>query len=624
MCGLVFAASNEKLSDFIESAHARQNHRGPDAGGLYFEKVGSVNVGMAHQRLSIVDLSDLGEQPMRSSSGRYRVVFNGEIYNYLELAKVYRLNQLKSDTDTEVAIELIEKIGIDKACSEFNGMWALVVHDTLENKVYISRDRFGKKPLYFTVKNNGIYLASEMHTLLGLSGAEILPDPVVASRFLSQSLQNVDNRSWVVGIEAFPPASIGEIDLCNVGLGLQRVRRFWKASTLVDNLPKGESEYFSELREILDDSVRLRLNADVPVGVALSGGLDSSIISALAKKNNSLSSAETVLFSAVNPGSPEDESYYVDSMSDYLNIDVERFSLNPNEGGGLQELLERCISFADGPVSSFSNILFYKLMERASERGVTVVLTGQGADEVFCGYRKYPILEIKRRLKSGNVLSAINLAVGFLRNGTLLPEFNFNEAKRYLGRSNGSILGPVCAEALIKESLSGISSLSERQLVDIEHYSVPYLCHYEDRMSMAWSREIRSPFLDYRLVDLGLKMPESLKLSQGWTKYALRQAYKDDLPSEVVWRKDKKGFVNPQDDWLQGSLRSVVLDIMSSPHAYVYHHGLVDRSGYLSLFNSYCSGKPGIWFRDVFAPFSLELWLRSVNKIRDGLHNGKA
>lgn len=614
MCGLVFAASKSNLSPFIQAAHYRQRHRGPDAGSVYFKQVGNINIGMAHERLSVVDLSELGAQPMTSASGRYTIIFNGEIYNYLELALKHKLNSLRSGTDTEVAVELIDKLGVDEACRNFNGMWAFVVYDVFNERVYVSRDRFGKKPLYFTKKDkSGIYMASEMRTLLSLFDGDINPDPVVASRFLAQALQNVDNRSWVDGIEAFPAASIAEIDLRDTEAGLQNIRRFWNPSLWngVGNI--ATEDYLDQLREILDDSVRLRLQADVPVGIALSGGLDSSIIAALSKRGDSLSSSRTVLFSAVNPGSSDDESHFVDVMSDYLNIGVERFSLDPSEGDGLHSLLERCIDYADGPVSSFSNVLFYKLMERASDIGVTVVLTGQGADEVFCGYRKYPMLEIKRRFMSGDLIGALRMAAGFLYNGTLLSEFNFNEAKRYLGRSNSSVLGPVCEAALIRESLSGITSLAQRQLADIEHYSVPYLCHYEDRMSMAWSREVRSPFLDYRLVELGLKLPEVLKLSGGWTKYALREAYKNFLPQQVVWRKDKKGFVNPQDDWLKGALKSFVLDIMSSPNAYVYRHGLVDRAGYLSLFNRYCKGQPGIWFRDVFSPFSLELWLRSVN-----------
>ncbi len=327
----------------------------------------------------------------------------------------------------------------------------------------------------------------------------------------------------------------------------------------------------------------------------------------------------TDLFSAVNPGSKEDESEHIDVMARHLGANVRRFTLNPNEGQGLLGLLKTCIGHNDGPVSSFSNLLFYKLMQSAHSAGITVVLTGQGADEAFCGYRKYPILEVKRLLKTGRVADATRLAAGFISNGTLLSQFNLTEAKRYLGSSNRSILGVAAAEALDLAALGQITSLGERQWLDVSRYSVPYLCHYEDRMSMAWSREVRSPFLDYRVVDMGLRMSAGLKLNRGWTKYALRKAFERDLPASIAWRKDKKGFVNPQDDWLKGSLQTAVRDLMGRTDARVYVAGLVDRKEYLKRFDDYCADRGLVWFRDVFAPFALELWMNIANEIAQDL-----
>lgn len=612
MCGLVFAVATRPVRAFIEAAHRRQYHRGPDGSGVLYEQIGDVYLGMAHERLAIVDLSDSGRQPMQSASGRYRIVFNGEIYNYRELAAQYGLTGLRSTTDTEVIVELIERFGIDAAVRTFNGMWTLVVHDQVSNRIFISRDRFGKKPLYFRHDASGVYMASEMHSLLGLAGLNFTPDPLVASRFLAQSLQNVDDRSWVTGVEAFPPASIGEIDGNAPAAGIRNIRRFWNP-VLEDSAPdRPAGERIEELRALVQDAIRLRLHADVPVGVALSGGIDSSIIAQEAASSGALQGRQTMLFSAVNPGSSEDESPFVDIMERALGIDVRRFQLDPGAGDGLYALLQRVIRHADGPISSFSNVLFYKLMERARESGITVVLTGQGADEAFCGYRKYPILEIKRRLQQRKFGKATALASGFLTNGTLLPQFNLREAKRYAGASNRSLLGDVAAQALKLEPLAGITGLADRQWADIAHYSVPYLCHYEDRMSMAWSREVRAPFLDYRVIEAGLQLPAELKLAKGWTKFALRKAFAPQLPPAIAWRKDKKGFVNPQDDWFKGSLQGVVRDLMGDSNALVYQHGLVDKAGFNQRFDDYCAGKGNIWFRDVFAPFSLELWLRTA------------
>lgn len=616
MCGLVFALATRPVHEFINVAHARQHYRGPDGEGLLFKESGGVYMGMAHERLSIVGLSESGQQPMISASGRYRILFNGEVYNYRELASQFGLKHLRSGTDTEVILELVERLGIEEALKNFNGMWALIIQDVKANRFFVSRDRFGKKPLYMYRDAKGLYMASEMHSLLGLPGVDVKPDVVTASRFLAQSLQNVDNRSWLEQIEAFPPASIAEIDGLEPAAGLLNVRTFWDPDYDVA-LPKQSAEdSIEELRSLVQDSIRLRLHADVPVGVALSGGLDSSIISVQA---TSAHGDPTKLFSAVNPGSKGDESVHIDAMEQHLGSSALRFRLNPNEGGGLIGLLTTCTRHSDGPVNSFSSLLFYKLMECARSAGISVVLTGQGADEVFCGYRKYPILEIKRLLMARRLVEAAKLASSFITNGTMLSQFSYAESKRYAGTSNNTILGKAAVKALDLEALGRITSLSERQWLDVSRYSVPYLCHYEDRMSMACSREVRSPFLDYRVVEMGLRMPERLKLSQGWTKYALRKAFERDLPSSITWRKDKQGFVNPQDVWMKGSLQPVVRELMGDSNARVYQYGLIDQSGYLKLFDRYCRGHGHVWFRDVFAPFALELWMTIAAEIEQDL-----
>ncbi|WP_407496733.1 asparagine synthase (glutamine-hydrolyzing) [Pseudooceanicola sp. MF1-13] len=619
MCGLVFALSTRPVRSFVSVAHARQRYRGPDGEGVLFEATRGVHMGMAHERLAIVGLSENGAQPMLSASGRFRILFNGEVYNFRELARQFGLHNLKSGTDTEVIVELVERLGIGKAVAHFNGMWAMVVQDIEANRFYISRDRFGKKPLYVHQDANGVYMASEMHSLLGLPGVDLAPDPVTASRFLAQSLQNVDDRSWLTSIKSFPPASIGEIDGADPTAGVSNIRTFWKPGYEIPLPAQRPEDYIEELRSVVQDAIRLRLHADVPVSVALSGGIDSSIIAVQATQTTSAQQQRTELFSAVNPGSKEDESVHIDTMASHLDSDVRRFRLDPDEGDGLFGLLQACIRHADGPVTSFSNLIFYKLMERASSVGITVVLTGQGADEAFCGYRKYPILEIKRLLRARRLGEATKLAAGFIANGTVLPQFNLTEAKRYAGASNKSILGEAAANALDMAPLGQITSLGERQWLDVSKYSVPYLCHYEDRMSMAWSREVRSPFLDYRVVEMGLRMPERLKLSRGWTKYVLRKAFERDLPQSITWRKDKKGFVNPQDDWLRGKLQPVVRDLMGRSDARVYQTGLVDRAGYRERFDDYCTGRGQVWFRDVFAPFALELWMASAAEIQSDL-----
>lgn len=617
MCGIVFAAGLKPVQRFIERAHTRQHHRGPDAEGLHFERCGDAFVGFAHERLSIIDLTEQGRQPMASGSGNTLIVFNGEIYNYQELAAKYALQSMRSGSDTEVALELIEKLGIEVASREFNGMWALAVYDRSNRRIHISRDRFGKKPLYYAQVPGGIVFASEMHSLLLHEDVSRTADGIVASRFLGQSLMDVDERSWIEGIRSFPAASTGYVDVSDSQPQLRGVARYWSVDAILAGSDAvARPRDLEELHDLVTDSVLLRLHADVPVGIALSGGLDSSIISAVAARTRALQDRGVQLFSVTSPGSAQDESEYIHLMAKHLHTPVREVSLGGESGDALLGLLRTCVRHNDGPVASFSNVLFYKLMEAAAGFGITVILTGQGADEAFCGYRKYPVLQLRNLVDAGQYVDALRFGAGMLRRGTVTQGLRYAEVKRYLGRQNSSVLGPATRGTASMEPMGSLMALKERQWRDIAHLSVPYLCHYEDRMSMAWGREVRAPFLDYRLVEMGLRMAPAMKMAGGWTKYPLRKAFEHDLPPQITWRKDKKGFTNPEDEWMRGKLRATLVEIMSDPGAEVYRTGLADRAGYLHLLNAYLAGNPRIWFREVFAPFSLELWLQSLSELQ--------
>lgn len=617
MCGIVFSASRQGGQKFVRAAHLLQKHRGPDGGGRHLEVVRGVHLSFAHERLSIVDLSPRGAQPMESRSKRSLIIFNGEIYNHRELAVKFNLGPLRSASDTEVALELIEKIGIERASRQFNGMWTIIFLDRREQRVSLSRDRFGKKPLNFLSNASGIFFASEVRALAVAPGFNFKINPKSAARFLVQSLQNTDEETWIDDIKAFPPGHTAELDLNADVPALRCIKPFWSPPLDKPRLHRSEKEWVEELRATVQDAVQIRLAADVPVGVALSGGLDSSIIARVASENQQQSGASFGLFSAVNPGAKDDESAFVDIMELALGHEVSRFDLELNGSKTLFDLLAFCNLHNDGPVSSFSNLLFYELMKKAKSNGITVILTGQGADEAFCGYRKYPFFYILQLLKAGQFIRGVKTLGGFLSNSTILKDIKYAELKRYIGAANTNILGMASQEAYAPLSLGAASNLAQRQWQDIAHFSVPYLCHYEDRMSMAASCEVRTPFLDYRVVELGLSMPEELKLDKGWTKLALRRAFEKDLPAEIVWRKDKKGFVNPQDKWLQTTLKDNVLATMQNSNHPVYTEGLVDRTAYLKLFSDYCNGDKRIWFREVFAPFSLAVWANQMTQFTE-------
>lgn len=612
MCGIVFALTSDPNEAFIHAASELQHHRGPDGAGLHFERLGCRHLGYGHQRLALLDLSDRGLQPMHSASGRYTILFNGEIYNFRELIAAHGLTDLNSGTDTEVALRVIERVGLDAACRAFNGMWAIVLRDRETGLVSLARDRIGKKPLNILHRGGDLYVASEVKTFFALPDFTPTPNPEVTARYLGQILQNADEQSWVEGINALPAASIGDIRITAPADGIVNLRRYWKPSLDGADPSIPDAEHLTTLRDLVTDATRLRLKADVPVGIALSGGLDSSILASVAAGAQEGEVARCRLLSVVHPGHADDESAFVDLMATHLGADVSRVSLDLADGGAdaTLALITRCNHMNDGPLSSFSAVLFYKMMEQARAQGITAILTGQGADEVFCGYRKFPVLEAKSRAASGHLLSSARFMAGFIGNGTLFGQFSFSEAKRYLGMRNGSIMGPAAEAAFVPFGLSDVGKgISARQLSDIEQLSVPHLCHYEDRMSMAMSREVRSPFLDYRVVEHGLGLPVHLKMRHGWTKFALRKSFEDRLPAQIAWRKDKKGFVSPEATWLRENLRARVLELMGDPANPAYQLGLVDREAYLKLFTAFCNHDARVWFKDVFAPLTLSLWL---------------
>lgn len=607
MCGIVLGTGPRSF-DFVNRVNVLQKHRGPNNQSVETYDTNCGKISLGHQRLSIIGLDSSGSQPMASKSGDYVIIFNGEIYNYKELSREYSLNNLRSKTDTEVALELIEKIGIDEACRKFNGMWSLIVFDKSRERLYLSKDRVGKKPLNWMKEGKEIFIASEVRSFIDAGIASVKPNLLTAARFLTQSIQNMDVNTWIEGIYSFPAGCIGEIDLSKKSKNISKIRKYWDIEENLENSTEPKFSYpKASLENVISSAIDLRLHADVPVGIALSGGLDSSIIASRLKSSNQ----DVRLFSVVSPGDKDDESEFIDIVADYLDLKVEKFSMVDYSAADLMAALTECCVINDGPVSSFSPLLFLGLMKKAKSSGVTVVLTGQGADEAFCGYKKYSIFYCQSLLADKKILLFIRqLFLLFLRKSISL-NFKYGEAKRYLKRPSGTILGSAAKLAMRPENLNLTSSLTIRQWVDIKHYSVPYLCHYEDRMSMAQSVEVRAPFLDYRVLEEGIFMTAEEKLKNGWTKYPLRKIFENVLPSKIAWRKDKKGFVNPQDKWFKAILNDPASEGIKSENAPIYTNKIVDRDAYLTLLEKYKAGDKSIWFREVFAPFTLNLWLEA-------------
>jgi asparagine synthase (glutamine-hydrolysing) len=617
MCGIAGfvgkTAADENGLERFASAGKVQRHRGPDHQGQRFYKTVDSEVAFLHQRLSIIDLSDSANQPFEDQ--RYALIFNGEIYNYIEL----RIRLLESgcvfstDSDTEVLFQALKYWGIEKTLSECNGMWAFAWLDKQTGQVVLARDRFGVKPLYLRVTDEGVYFASEIKTVLVMSKVPVTLRYQAVVDFLDQAVLEGDSLSTFFNeIEKVPPSCYATIEASAAGYSVN-VRSFYSPKVQPD---LGNLDFESaalEMRSRMQKAVELRLRSDVPVGVLLSGGVDSSILASLATQQNAKS---VELLSYVSDDSRFDESPYVDLMGKYLGrkpikVKIDFSATSPMAG------LEAAIWQNDQPIHSFSAYAHMLLMEQARKQNVTVLLSGQGADESFCGYRKYWPFYLRRLLKESKYKTFASEAFALFRHPSFLGNISYSEVRRYLPgnkASSGLYAGVMIPNAPRRVmGLKPGEALAQRQVRDLTELSVPSLLHYEDRMSMTFAREIRLPFLDFNVVELGLSVRDDFKLRAGWTKYLLRRAFEADLPPEIAWRRDKKGFTNPQSEWIRAELKSEILSRFNGD-AVVYRLGLVQKEEFLSCYQKVLSNGPGGDDRLVFRVLSLEVFLNVFSR----------
>jgi asparagine synthase (glutamine-hydrolysing) len=616
MCGIAgVISSKQKVDKFLLKVQKIQQHRGPDAQGTCQHQINQWCVGLGFQRLAILDLTEAGNQPMSSPQQKSWLVYNGEVYNYKELrCELEQLgHQFSSQSDTEVVLTALEYWGPERALAKFNGMWALAWLDLRHKRLVLSRDRVGIKPLHFYLKDNEFYFASELKTILQMTNHKFSLNYQVVGEYLVQSLLAASNDTFLEGIQRIPAATYAVVNLCSKTLKLE-VKSYWnlEEKQTICNL---KTNLIEQIRELFIDAVRLRLRSDVPVGVLLSGGIDSSAIASVMQHILG-KEADLKILSVVSKDSRYDESPFIDQMSDYLNCPIRKVLLDfaPEQAFAY---LEQACWFNDEPVGSFSTVAHYLLMQQAKELGVTVILSGQGADELLCGYKKYLGFYVQSLLQQRHYFKAGEVLWSFWQQETILNQFSLAEAKRYLPhywqKSELDLRGANLSNLMPRfvGLLPGMT-VQQRQILDLETYSVPALVHYEDRMSMAWSREIRVPFLDYRLIETLIPLSPKLKLHNGWTKYIFRKAMEPYLPQTIAWRKDKQGFINPESEWLKNELKPGVLDYFRED-SLIFKNQLVNHKNLHKKYKVYCQQKAGegrIWFKDIFNCLALEVWLR--------------
>lgn len=572
MCGIAGLLSKDvrDLSP-IFAMTAVQAHRGPDgAGHVLFDDRGRPNLwrepsdpcnehrgrlALGHRRLSIIDCSEGGHQPMTYEDGRYWITYNGEIYNYRELREELRAGgcAFRSESDTEVILAAYSRWGAD-CFARFNGMWALAIWDGVEQCLVLSRDRFGVKPLHFTKKGEALSFSSEIKGVLAGGSVPARANDQVIHDYLVHGTVNASDETFFEDVFAFPPgcyAVVSSRDLSIVP------KAYWRLDL---SAGEGREPSFEQacdtFRELIASAVSLRMRSDVPVGACLSGGLDSSTIVALMA---GMAKGPVHTFTARFPEPEFDEWSWAQRMID--GVGARGHVSEPSEAGLMSDFA-RLVWHQEEPFSSASLYAQWLVMRQAREAGIPVLLDGQGADEILGGYRKFYAFHVLGLLRQGRILDASREALAVMLKGDR-GYWRWHEGARYLPgflrRRSFEIerfLRPR-AQALSTASdvaLGATPDIRQRQLLDLRRYSVPSLLRYEDRNSMAWSVESRVPFLDYRLVEFAIRLPVEHKLRAGQTKAVLRHGLRGIVPDAVLDRRDKMGFVTPQSRWMNGAL----------------------------------------------------------------------
>lgn len=580
-------------------------HRGPDDEGVFVEK----NVGLGFVRLSIIDLSHAGHQPMTSADGRYVIVLNGEIYNYIELREELSAlgHVFRTRTDTEVLLAAYREWGGD-CLDRLNGMWAFAIYDRRERTLFCARDRFGVKPFYYHLDEDRLAFASEIPPLLQLLPGKPRANETAIYDYLVFNRTDQGEGTFFQEIKKLQHGNSMTIQLTE-DRGQKSEVRINRWYDLKANL-KEPFRTHGEFRETFSSAIGLRLRSDVPVGVCLSGGLDSSSIVSILLKDHQKKDLNT--FSAVyGRGIPGDESEYIDL---YRNEPLRMHFTTPS-AQSLHLDLHRFVRSMGEPVPTTSPYAQFKVMELAKGK-VVVTLDGQGADEQLAGYHYFFGFSFKELLRTGHwlkfgseLLHYLALHRSLFGMKTLLYFMLPGSLRGWVREQSNEYLGRDFADRNRKRStfsddLYGSSSLQESLLNHFE-YKLEHLLKWEDRNSMAFSLEARVPFLDYRLVERTLSLPSDRIIFKGMNKFLLREAMSGTLHEKIRCRRDKIGFDTPMNEWFQNkSLKDFISQQLRSSD---FLRELVDVKKVLNEYSRRAGGKQSN-SREIWKILNLHLW----------------
>lgn len=575
MCGICGYVSKKTISpEQLKKMNDTMYHRGPnDSGEEIYEMAGGYRVGFAQRRLSILDLSVLGHQPMHSSDQRISVVYNGEIYNFQELKKELSGYPFRSNCDTEVIIAAYLKWGAD-CVTKFNGMFAIALYDRENESLYLFRDRIGKKPLYYWKQEDGIVFASELKPILACPDfpkeirREVLP------RYLFQQYINAPDSIFQDVYKVEPGSA-----LC-FHAGELKTWKYWDISQVYRKClarPVGSyEEAKSGLKALLEKSVSMRMISDVPLGSFLSGGYDSSLVTAIAQAH---SDTPVKTFSIGFHETKYNEAGYAKAVAEYLGTNHTELYIDEKE---MFELVDSIPYYYDEPFADSSQIATMLVSKLASEH-VTVALSGDGGDEFFCGYNIYENVRQAQKLDvlGGMVHGLCNLP-GVRQAGVeerlpfrvrVIAGNREKESKTQFGAGNYIVKANAMVKAVPGLKFLPVHYLNEskydvadwqirRMLLDMDTYLPGDILCKVDRASMKYSLEARCPILDTDVMEFSYRIPHSYKYAGGDKKHILKDIAYDYIPKELLERP-KVGFGVPLDKWLRGPLKEQLLDYSS-------------------------------------------------------------
>ena len=609
ICGIINLNGQPVEGSRLNPMMKAMKHRGPDDEGSFIED----NIALGFVRLSIIDLSKAGHQPMLSDDGRYVLIFNGEIYNYIEIRDelIAKGHRFSTKTDTEVLLKSYIEWGED-CLHKFNGMWAFVIYNRTTKKIFAARDRYGIKPFYYYTDGTQYIFASEIPPILSVLNQKPKPDHQGIFDYLVFNRTDQTEHTFFSEIKKLQHGHLFRIDLNIPCLGgIKRGQKWYDLKERVS-----EAEGFKnpkEYKELLSSAIGLRLRSDVPVGVCLSGGLDSSsIVSVLLQDYNK---KDLNTFSAVyNKGQIGDETEFINEYKTSLK---NMFFTSP-DANSLEKDLAQFVKAHGEPIPSTSPYAQYKVMELAQGK-VVVTLDGQGADEELAGYHYFFGFYFKDLFTQGRVgklnsemyhyianhhsLMGIKSFLFFMLPKCLRTRVRVNE-KGYLKadfvdrfKDNNSIAG----------NLYGSKSLTDA-LFDHFEYKLEHLLKWEDRNSMWFSLEARVPFLDYRLVEKTLATSSDWKIRKGMTKYILREAMEGILPEKIRMRRDKIGFGTPQDEWFrEPAWQNITNEVFNSES--FKDRNLIEPQIAKDLYKKHLSGKINV-SNEIWKWIHLEKWYR--------------